>query len=229
MLLVEKISSLSSDLLKGLREDLKKKYAKTNLSDPSIDWKRIESDAVNYVEEYLKKNLDLETIEYEKSQSKSAYPDLKLTLDNEFYAIDIKCNEMQKEPWFDIARLDTFEKARLKKYIEEWEIVIKYNSNNGTFVDCYMCLLREAIGKDSKDSNLLKYRPYDGKLRPKSWEDFENNISYWSDKNDFIKNLRKTQIHRWKKNIKEVLMPVIDNLEEKEKKEVKLDFQKYFI
>lgn len=121
----------------------------------------------------------------------------------------------KKNPWFDMARLDTVEKKRINPYDEEWELVIKYDSETKKFLKAYFNLFREIVGKRN-DCNGVKYRPYDGKLRPKSWADFENNKIYWQTKENFLKGIRNSKIHRWREYIRKILIPILTNNEKKE-------------
>ena len=43
----------------------------------------------------------------------------------------------------------------------------------------------------------VKFRPYDGKLRPKSWEEFDKGIIYWKTKADFLKGIETSKKYRW--------------------------------
>ena len=153
-------------------------------------------------------------------KSKSVYPDIKLEINGCFYAIDIKVNESSKNPWFDMARLDTVVEKRLSKYEEEWELVIKYDSDTKAFIKAYFLLFRQAVGFN-KDCNGVKYRPYDGKIRPKTWADFELGKLYWQSKVDFKKGIRNSIIHRWRRNIIEYLLGILTRKE-------KNDFKKLF-
>lgn len=81
-------------------------------------------------------------------------------------------------------------------------------------------MFREVVGI-REECKGVKYRPYDGKLRPKSWDDFENNKIYWATKKDFLTGIRNSIIHRWKENIINILVPLLTN-DEKE------DFRRLF-
>jgi hypothetical protein len=52
---------------------------------------------------------------------------------------------MQKNPWFDMARLDTIIVERINKYDEEWELVIKYDSETKKFLKAYFNLFRDVV------------------------------------------------------------------------------------
>jgi hypothetical protein len=71
------------------------------------------------------------------------------------------------------------------------------------------------------ECNGVKYRPYDGKLRPKDWTDFESNKTYWPTKEKFLEGIKNSQKHRWKVLIKDTLIPILN-------KEDKKDFSNLF-
>lgn len=119
------------------------------------------------------------------AKAKSTFPDIKIVHGNEVFAIDIKSNESRKEPWYDIARLDTIFEKRLDKYAEEYDIVIKYDRDTGKVENVFFKPMYRTVGKDPKSGG-VKYRPYDGKLRPKSWEMFEAGTAYWDSKERFV-------------------------------------------
>ncbi|MFW5799661.1 MAG: hypothetical protein ACOCV8_02500 [Spirochaetota bacterium] len=48
----------------------------------------------------------------------------------------------------------------------------------------------ETIGYDKK-RKCIKYRPYDGKIRPKEWTLFENKENHFKDKKSFMKYFQK--------------------------------------
>ena len=111
-----------------------------------------------------------------------------------------------------MGRLDTFVATRLDRYIEEWELVIKYDSVGKKFIEAYFLLFREAVGI-REECNGIKYRPYDGKIRPKSWSDFKNEKVYWRTKDEFFLGLRRSIVNRWKNNIEEFLVPQLSKKE----------------
>jgi hypothetical protein len=124
-------------------------------------------------------------------------------------------NENSKDPWFDMARIDTMMEDRIEKYVEEWEFVIRFDSSNGKFIKAYFSLFREVVGIRAECSG-IKYRPYDGKVRPKSWADFDNNKVYWDTKEKFLEGIEKSLKHRWKENIKMHLVPKLSAAEKEE-------------
>ena len=117
------------------------------------------------------------------------------------------------------ARLDTILAKRIYKFDEEYDIIIKYDKKSKKVINVYFELLRDTVGK-TKDGG-IKYRPYDGKLRPKNWKDFENEVTYWNNKEEFIKEIKRTQIQRWKRYIITIMRPVLTDNE-------KVEFKKLF-
>jgi hypothetical protein len=195
--------------------DSKLRALTSGTEDYITAWKKLQDEAAEEITKVLERILPESSISSPKS--KSTYPDIKIVNDEGNFAIDIKANESSKDPWFDMARLDTMIDERINKYIEEWELVIKYDSSNGKFVCCYFNLFREVVGIRA-ECNGIKYRPYDGKVRPKTWSDFLTNKVYWQSKEDFMSGIEKSLKHRWKENIKTHLIP---KLSDKEKDEFK--------
>lgn len=201
--MIKTIESLKKEILEKITSELNK--LKGELDDYTIAWKQLQDISGQIVLDILTEKLPKDTV-ITIPESKSTYPDIKISTKEGNYAIDIKGNESSKNPWFDMARLDTFEKERLNKYIEEWEIVIKYDSETKEFVKAYFLLFREVVGVRN-GVDCLKYRPYDGKIRPKNWSDFDDNIVHWSTKANFKEGLKKAILHRWENIIKKDLLP----------------------
>lgn len=213
----EIINGLKKEIIKAVTEKLSQ--TSTNEHDVAIAWKKKQDDAVNEIITLLKLHLTDSTIT--PSTSKSAYPDIKIQNNEGAFAIDIKANEDSKNPWFDMARLDTIHEARLSKYVEEWELVIKYRHTDGTFIKAFFNLFREVVGYH-ENSGGVKFRPYDGKIRPKTWPEFEKNTIYWDTKEKFLSGIDKSLKYRWKYNILKHLLP---KLSEEEKEEFKCLFE----
>ena len=68
------------------------------------------------------------------------------------------------------------------------------------------------LEKNAKD------RPYDGKLRPKSWDDFDNKKTYWPTKEKFLKGIEKSRKYRMKEIVKEHLHTLSDEDKEEFKR-----------
>jgi len=199
-------------------EAVKNAFENIELDEYEIGWKKLQVIAVETIKKIIKS--ELKDIIITIPKSKSTYPDIKFENEDGVFAIDIKSNESQKDPWFDMARLDTIIEERIQKYTEEWEVVIKYNSETKKLLNVYFNLFREVVGK-RHECDGVKYRPYDGKIRPKTWKDFDNNVIFWNSKADFLLGIKKSLKHRWKENIKKHLIPQLTDNEKKE-------FQKLF-
>lgn len=213
------IEELKDKIVDSITNKLKKTTPGKIDNDLAISWKQMQDDSVQVIIDLLKKYLKDSTITPQKS--KSTYPDIKIENSEGVFAIDIKVNEDTKQPWFDMARLDTIKAERLRKYIEEWELIIKWRTSDGAFIKAYFCLFREAVGKRFECDG-VKYRPYDGKIRPKSWKDFDNNRIFWKSKEELIQGIDRSIKHRWKENIKLHLIP---HLNQEEKDEFKNLFE----
>jgi hypothetical protein len=133
----------------------------------------------------------------QKASSKSVYPDFKVDYRDRLYAIDIKSGESTKDPWYDMGRLDTYKKDHLDKYAAEYCITIKWSGDSGSVrvVDVYVEPTHASVGFNPR-SDGIKYRPYDGKLRPKSWTDFDEGKVYWPNIEAFRVGLEKSMMYR---------------------------------
>ncbi len=209
------INELKSEILKVVSPKLSE--IKDGTKDVAIAWKKMQDVAAEEMIKLLSKHLP--DSEISSPKSKSTYPDIKIVNNEGQFAIDIKANEDSKDPWFDMARLDTMMDDRLGKYVEEWEFVIRFDSSNGKFLKAYFNLFREVVGI-RKECNGIKYRPYDGKVRPKTWADFDNDVVYWNSKEEFIVGIEKSLKHRWKLNIIQHLVPKLTNEEKEEFKKL---------
>lgn len=212
--IIGKIDSLKRRIMSEVIQSINKNLEKNGrLDNYKIVWNQLQDIACDKIKSILESEFKNAVIEV--PESKSTYPDIKLICDGIIIAVDIKSNESGKQPWYDIARIDTIIKERIEKYDEEYELLIKYDRETGKLVKLYFELLRNTVGFNDKSKG-VKFRPYDGKLRPKSWEDFENNVIYWKTKQDFVEGIRKSQIYRWKVLIKETLLKILNAQEKKE-------------
>lgn len=179
-------------------------------------WEAFEGPTQEAIITYLKTILPKDT-SYKTPKSKSSYPDIEITNSEGRFAIDIKCaaQEEKPSPRFDMARIDTMQEKRLDKFVEEWEVVIKYEKKTVKFVNAYFGLFREFVGIKT-DCNGILYRPYDGKVRPKSWVDFENEKIYWDTKEKFMEGFEISLKKRWKSNISLHLLPKLSSEEKKD-------------
>lgn len=149
-----------------------------------------------------------------KAEGKNEYPDVTVETEDGKFAIDVKASTSEKDPEFDIARIDTIKKSRLDIFTDEWEIIIKYEKKSGRLVNVFFLLLREIAGIH-KLSGGIKYRLYDGKVRPKSWKDFDNEKVYWHSKEEFLNGIKKAFDYRWTALISNHLVPNIGDEEKK--------------
>jgi len=215
---VEAITNLKPAIISRVTNSINKTIGKSGeLDHYEIVWRQLQNISAMEIVNIIKEKFPNANIIMPKS--KSTYPDIKIEYGRKLFAIDIKSNESQKDPWFDMARLDTIIQERMLPYAEEWELIIKYDSETKKFLKAYFNLFREVVGI-RKECNGVKYRPYDGKLRPKSWENFDNNVIYWSTKDSFLKGIKNSQIHRWKVLIQNTLIPALNKEEKKEFKEL---------
>jgi hypothetical protein len=102
--------------------------------------------------------------------------------------------------------------------ISEIQHAIKNEVGEGELDDYILKIffetMRETVGI-REECKGIKYRPYDGKVRPKSWEDFDNGVVYWKTKAAFLKGIENSKKYRWKELAKEN----VKHLTQKEKKE----------
>mgnify|MGYP002682130744 CR=1 FL=1 len=121
------INGLKTEIVRVVTEKLSVKSKEAH--HLATAWRQMEEDAVDEIISLLKKHLSTSVIT--KAKSKSVYPDIKITNTEGVFAIDIKVSVDSQDPWYDMARLDTVLEARIHKYVEEWELVIKYRGTDG--------------------------------------------------------------------------------------------------
>ena len=179
-------------------------YTQNNQNYETV-WKEYQTQVCNEFVLLLNENGFLNI---ERTLKKSIYPEFTVYELNSKSAIDVKVSVDTENPQFDIARLDTVLEKRLKVYENEYEVVIKYNIKTG-IVDLYFDEMMLIIGYDNNTGG-VKNRAYDGKIRPKSWKDFETGKSYFNTKEELINAIRKSQIFsnkrrylQWKKEFTE--------------------------
>lgn len=146
---------------------------------------------------FVKPPLSIPRSDLTEPSGKSTYPDLKIAYKGNLYAVDVKSADANKSPEYDIARIDTFEKSRLDIYKEEYCIVVKRKGReNSEVVDVYIEPTFKTVGRMQKNPDRIKYRLYDGKIRPKSWKDFEKETSIWKTPEDFKKAFELARDYR---------------------------------
>lgn len=139
-----------------------------------------------------------------KAKTKSVFPDWRVIYDNSNFAIDVKSGEDKMDPWYDMGRLDTFEEKHIKHYKQEYYITVKWKKEKKKIkvIDIYIEPFYKSVGYDAKSKG-VKFRPYDGKLRPKSWNDFATGKGYWKTKVDFLRGLSLSKKYRRSKFLSE--------------------------
>lgn len=191
---------ISNDLSKKILQALRKASTK---SDYKTIWNHFQEIVSPIVKKELLSNID-DLIEenINITSSKSTYPDIEVNYHGKKFAIDVKSNEEEKQPWYDIARLDSIKEKRLDIFDEEYDIIIKYSSSTNVIKAVYVEPMYKTVGIRG-ECNGVKYRPYDGKLRPKSWKMFEKGETYWKTKEEFVEGINKSKINRREELIKE--------------------------
>ncbi len=147
--------------------------------------------------------LSIPLSDIKEATSKSAYPDLKIRFQSYWFAVDVKSGEDHINPWYDISRLDTYEEKHLNKFAGEYSVVVRWKGRNPVeVVDVYIEPTYQTVGY-REASGGVSYRPYDGKLRPKPWADFEAGRTFWRDLNHFRVGLEASRSFRRKSYILE--------------------------
>ncbi len=161
-----------------------------------VVWEEFEDVIDEPLTQFLKAHFS-SPVEIERAKSKSVFPDWKVKWRGKIYAIDVKSGENVMDPWYDMGRLDTFEEKHIKKYEQEYYITIKWKKETVRIVvlDVFITPFYHCMGCDSSSGG-VKFRPYDGKLRPKKWDDFEAGKCYWETKTDFLEGLSKSKKYR---------------------------------
>ena len=103
---ISTINGLNSEIIQKVSTELDK--LKGKIDDYEIAWKQLQDISAKAVIEILVKKLP-NNYSISSPKSKSTYPDIKIEGSEGNYAIDIKGNESSKNPWFDMARIDTLE------------------------------------------------------------------------------------------------------------------------
>lgn len=130
------------------------------------------------------------------AKSKSIYPDLKIKYKGKNYGIDVKSGEDHINPWYDMGRLDTYEESRLAKYAEEYCVTVRWRNRDAPeVVNVYIEPAYKSVGYRAESDGVL-YRPYDGKLRPKPWVEFEAGTSHWRNMKHFKQGLENSRNYR---------------------------------
>jgi len=185
-----KIMSLKKTFVQKVTEAIKNEG---KLHSYLVVWNQLQNIASPVIAKILENDFKGSKIIIAKS--KSTYPDIKMDWNGFTIAIDIKSNESCKNPWYDIARLDTIVETRLEKYDEEYDLVVKYDSKTNKLLKIFFEPMRYTVGIRG-DCGGVKFRPYDGKLRPKTWEEFDKGVIFWKTKKDFLKGIEISKKYR---------------------------------
>lgn len=183
-----------------LKKSIMSEFAKgqTQYSFRSV-WEYFEAVIIRTIAEFLKQPpLYIPTKNIKEAKSKSTYPDLKVEFDQKLYAIDVKSgDDAKKDPWYDMGRLDTYAKRHLDKYAAEYYVTVRWKDKEAPkVIDVYIEPSYKSVGYVESYKGLL-YRPYDGKIRPKLWSDFERGYTHWINLAQFKHGLKIAQVHRW--------------------------------
>ncbi len=208
----KKILSLKVLLISEIQHAIKNEVGEGELDDYKVVWEQLQRIASPAIVRVLKEAFP--KAKFTIAEKKSTFPDVKMELNGFKIAIDVKSNESSKDPWYDIARLDTIVESRINEFDEEYDVIIKYDSKTKKLLKIFFETMRETVGI-REECKGIKYRPYDGKVRPKSWEDFDNGVVYWKTKAAFLKGIENSKKYRWKELAKEN----VKHLTEREKKE----------
>ena len=140
-----KIIALRPKLIKEIAMAIKEEVGKGGtLDNYKVVWHQLQNIASPKIKEILEETFPGCKITI--AESKSTYPDIKMEYKIFVVAIDIKSNESDKEPWYDIARLDTVKEERLDKYDEEYELVVKYDSKTKKLIKIFFETMRDTVG-----------------------------------------------------------------------------------
>jgi len=211
-------------LLEYLKENLPQKIIDGGYNSYEIFGKEAEIPISDTVKEFL----NASQIEYtaRHSQNKNEFPDLEVTIDGKKYALEYKsgacCIKGKKESSSDndMGTINAYPK-KIEKYGDNiYCIFVKYSvsdDNTITIENVYFGKIYTFIGKRKGFDNYLQYREKDGNLRPKTWNDMDNNVVYFSNFEDFKKALVETDRYRSERIAKKH----IDNLDAVSLKRIK--------
>ena len=187
----------------NLRRQLMRNFRKfKNRGGYKIVWEEFEDKIFDTVRIFLLDSFPgLRKNDIIQTETKSSYPDFKVSYNGKLYAIDIKSGAAEKtEPWYDMGRLDTFERGHTKKYAAEFYITVKYrrvpdHAKAIEVEDIYIEPAYHSVGFNH-DCRCVLYRLYDGKIRPKSWAEFSRGKTYWKTLDTFLIGLARSRSHR---------------------------------
>lgn len=211
-------------LLDYLKAHLPQKIVDGGYNSYEIFGKEAETPISDTIEEYLK----ISGVKYipRRSSNKNEFPDLELTIDGTKYALEHKsgacCIKGKNEASSanDMGTINAYP-DKIKKYGDNiYCTFVKYSVSNNNIItieDVYFDKIYTFIGKGTGFANQLQYREKDGNLRPKTWFDMENNITYFSDFNAFKDALKETDRYRSER----IAIKHIDKLDETSLRKIK--------
>jgi hypothetical protein len=182
-------------LRKRMIAEYKKPYPKI---DYRLIWGHFETIALQILTDCLKSHpFNIPEADIIQPKGKSTYPDMKVVFQGSQYAIDVKSGyDEKKDPWYDMGRLDTYEKNHLRKYKAEYYVTVRWkNKKAPQVIDVYIEPSYKSMAyRDSYKG--IYYRPYDGKIRPKLWSDFETGKYFFETPEKFEQAFQAAKIHR---------------------------------
>lgn len=211
-------------LLEYLNTNLKQKIVDGGYNSYEIFGKEAEPPISDTIEEFLKDS----EIEYtaRRASNKNDFPDLEITINGTKYALEHKsgaCNIKGKNKASSANDMGTINAYpnKIKKYGDNiYCTFVKYSVSDDdtiTVENVYFDKIYTFIGKGTGFDNQLQYREKDGNLRPKTWDDMENNNTYFPDLDSFKKALKKTDQYRSERIVKKH----IDKLDENSLKKIR--------
>jgi hypothetical protein len=133
---------------------------------------------------------------------KSSYPDIEMNYKGGRFAIDVKSGEIKDgkisgSPAFDMGRLDSYADERLAKFIAEYSVTIMWSGREDSKVfNVFIEPSYQSVGRARKTGGVA-FQLYSGKIRPKSWKEFDEGKNKWNTKAEFLKGL--TDSRDWRR------------------------------
>ena len=179
-----------------------------------VVWEEFEDRIFEVVERFLLERIpNLRRGDISQTKTKSAYPDFKICYQGKTYAIDIKSGADDKlilgTTWGDLTPSRKITPTNIELSTTS-HITVKYSRTGGKegeiqVKDIYIEPFYKSVGIRLECNGVL-YRPYDGKLRPKIWKDFESGKAYWPTLADFMEGLKRSRSHRRMSLIRDWIM-----------------------
>ncbi|NLG05681.1 MAG: hypothetical protein GX567_17930 [Clostridia bacterium] len=178
-------------MFEGLREYLKlhlpQKIIDGGYSNYEIFGKEAESPISSTIEEFLSTNGYIYTAK--KAKDKNEFPDLEIVINGTKYALEHKagiCNnkgEVKRSPANDMGTINAYP-TKIGKYSDNiYCTFVKYSVLDNDTInieDVYFDKIYTFIGRGTGFDMQLQYREKDGNLRPKSWQDMADDVTYFA-------------------------------------------------